>query len=257
MMRVAGLQYDMAWEDPAASFARLRPWIAAAAAQHARMVVLPEMFACGFSMATDRIAEPPGGPSEQFLREQAAAHGMWLAGSVPERVDDPGGDGDRRPFNTLLLAGPDGTVHRYRKRKPFTYGGEAEHYAAGDEDLTVEIEGVRFTFFICYDLRFADLFWDRALQTDVYVVMASWPETRRNHWRALLRARAIENQAFVVGVNRVGMGGRLAYVGDSCILDPMGETIVSAAGQEGLLVADLRADVVRKTREALPFLPDR
>lgn len=256
-MRVAGVQFDMAWEDPATSFARLLPWIEAAAAQRARLVVLPEMFACGFSMATDRIAEPPGGPSEQFLRAQASEHGIWLAGSVPEREPDDKVPGESKPFNTLLLVGPDGTVHRYRKRKPFTFGGEADHYAAGDQDLTVEIDGVRFTFFVCYDLRFADLFWHRARETDVYVVVASWPETRRRHWRTLLEARAIENQAFVVGVNRVGTGGRLAYVGDSCIIDPLGETIASAAGQEGLLVADLRAEVVHRTREKLPFLPDR
>jgi predicted amidohydrolase len=251
-MRVAALQFDMAWEDPATSFERLLPWLEAAAAQHARLVILPEMFACGFSMATDRIAEPPGGPSEQFLRAQASRHGFWLAGSVPERVD-----GEDRPFNTLLLVGPEGTVHRYRKRKPFTYGGEAEHYAAGSEDLTVSLDGVRFSFFVCYDLRFADLFWHRAEKTDAYVVVASWPETRRRHWQALLEARAIENQAFVIGVNRVGTGGRLTYVGDSCVLDPMGQTIVAAAGQESLLVANVDPEAVRQTREKLPFLQDR
>jgi len=251
-MRVAGLQLDIAWEAPERNFARCEPWLEAARAQRAQLVVLPETFACGFSMATERVAEPPGGPSERFLRTRAERHGVWLAGSVPERAA-----GQEKPFNTLILAGPDGSLHRYRKRKPFTYGGEAAHYAAGDQDLTVEILGLRVSFFICYDLRFADLFWRRAEDTDAYVVIASWPETRRDHWRTLLQARAIENQAYVVGVNRVGEGGGLAYAGDSRILDPMGHPLATAAGQEALLVADLDPATVRHTRQTLPFLQDR
>lgn len=269
MIRVAALQTDIAWEDPPATFARIEPWIAAAAAAGAGLAVLPEMFACGFSMNARTVQEPPDGPSTRFLQERAAEHGLWLAGSVPILPEDgPSGraasrQGPRkpRPYNTLVLAGPGGELHHYRKIRPFSHAGENRHYGSGTETVTVEIpagEGfLRTTLFICYDLRFADLFWDVAEETDAYLVVANWPEARRHHWTALLTARAIENQAYVVGVNRVGSGGGLGYAGDSRIVDPLGETLASAAGGETLLLADLDPARVRAVRKELPFLADR
>ena len=251
-MRVAALQSDIVWENPEANFARIAPWIAAATAQGARIVALPEMFACGFSMATERIAEPPDGPSTRFLQEQAATHRLWLAGSLPERSE-----AGKRPTNTLVLAGPDGTIHRYRKMFPFSHAGEDRHYEAGEHTVTAVIEGLRLTLFVCYDLRFADVFWETAADTDAYLVVANWPEARRAHWRTLLAARAIENQAWVVGVNRIGDGGSLHYTGDSRIIDPLGRVIVEAADQEALLVADVDPGMTLETRERLPFLADR
>lgn len=251
-MRVVGIQLDTVWEDPQASFARARPWIAAAARAGGELVVLPEMYACGFSMDTARIAEAPGGPSTEFLVEAAREHGVWICGSVPERTAD-----EPRPYNTLVLASPGGELHRYRKIHPFTFAKEHEHYAAGREFLTVEIAGVRCTFFICYDLRFADEFWANAQATDCFVVVANWPARRRQHWIALSTARAIENQAFVVAVNRVGHGGELEYSGDSRIIDAWGETVSSAAGIETMLVADVDADAVRAARASFPVLADR
>jgi predicted amidohydrolase len=254
-MRVAALQHDIVWEDPEANFERLAPQIARVAAAEARLVVLTEMFSTGFSMRTERTAEPVDGPSTQFLVEQAKTHGVWLCGSLPEQPDDLD-----RPYNTCCLVSPDGTVHRYRKIHPFTYAGEHEHFAAGEEFVTVEVEGLRVTLFVCYDLRFADEFWATAKRTDCYVVPANWPSPRRRHWTALLDARAIENQAFVVGVNRVGEGGRrtkLRYPGDSRIVDPLGEVRAAAAGGEALLVTDLDPADVAAAREQFPFLPDR
>lgn len=251
-MRVAAIQTDIAWEDPTASFERLRPWLAAAAAAGARLVVLPEMFACGFSMDTERVREPVGGRSASFLEEQARAHGLWVCGSIPELPD-----GEHKPYNTLVLAGPAGQVHRYRKIHPFTFAREHEHYAAGSEHVTVSVEGVRCSLFVCYDLRFADEFWGRAHDTDVYLVVANWPDRRRHHWTTLLQARAIENQAYVVGVNRVGRGGQLDYTGDSRIVDPWGEVLASGAGGETMLLAEVDPAVVRDAREKFPFLRDR
>ncbi|HEY6553582.1 MAG TPA: carbon-nitrogen family hydrolase [Vicinamibacteria bacterium] len=251
-MRIAGLQLDIAWEDPEANYARIRPWLATARAAGARMVVLPEMFPCGFSMAPDRVAEPEGGRSTAFLLEEAGKHGIHLAGSIPELPK-----GAARPSNTLLLAGPDGSLTRYRKIHPFTFAGEDRHYAAGDRHVTVSVEGLRLTLFVCYDLRFADEFWATASATDAYLVVANWPERRRHHWTALLQARAIENQAYVVGVNRVGEGDGLVYQGDSRVIDPGGEVVASAAGTETLILADLDPAVVAKARETFPFLRDR
>ena len=255
-MRIAALQHDIVWEDPDANFAALAPRIAAAAAAGARLVALTEMYATGFSMNTEKTAEAAGGPAGRFLVEQAQQHGVWVAGSVaeiPQQHEDP----LSRPFNTLILAAPDGGECRYRKIHPFTYSGEHDHFAAGGDHVTVDVEGLRVTLFVCYDLRFADEFWATATDTDAYLVVANWPEKRRTHWRTLLRARAIENQAYVVGVNRVGTGGRLDYAGDSTIVDPMGEVLAYGAGAETMLLADLSAEVVGDVRERLPFLPDR
>jgi predicted amidohydrolase len=266
-MKVAAIQHDIVWEDPKANFAALAPRIAAAAGAGARLVVLTEMYATGFSMRTDVTAEPVGGPATSFLVEQAAQHDTWVAGSVAERTEGagerqraggrgPAGEGDR-PYNTLVLAAPNGSVYRYRKIHPFTYGREDQHFAAGTEHVTVDVEGMRVTLFVCYDLRFADEFWATARATDLYLVPANWPDARRVHWRTLLRARAIENQAYVVGVNRVGSGGTLSYVGDSMIIDPMGEVLASAAGGEATLICDVDAAVVRETRDRFRFLQDR
>jgi predicted amidohydrolase len=203
-------------------------------------------------MATERVAEPPDGKSASFLREEAARHGIFVCGSIPERPE-----GADRPFNTLLLAGPSGEAVRYRKIHPFTFAQEHEHYGAGTDHVTATVDGVRLTLFVCYDLRFADEFWKSAPATDAYVVPANWPERRRHHWTTLLRARAIENQAYVVGVNRVGEGGGLAYRGDSRIVDPWGEILAGAAGQEALVIADLDPGVVRHARDSFPVHRDR
>jgi predicted amidohydrolase len=251
-VRVAGIQLDIAWEDPERNFERARPWIDAAVRAGARLVVLPEMFACGFSMNTATIAEPPSGPSVTFLHEQARQHGVWVCGSVPERPA-----GENKPFNTLVLAGPAGQSHRYRKVHPFSHAGEQLHYGAGDELVTVDVEGLRCSLFVCYDLRFADEFWQLAADTHCYVVIANWPAKRRAHWTTLLRARAIENQAYVVGINRVGSGGSLDYSGDSAIHDPYGETLAAAAWGETMVIADLNPSVVGQAREHFPFLRDR
>ncbi len=251
-MRVAAIQHDIVWEDRDANYGRLAPMIAAAASAGARLVALTEMFATGFSMDASRIAEPRDGPSSRFLREQARVNDVYVCGSIAECV--PGVD---RPYNTFVLAGPDGVVLRYDKIHPFTYSGEHEHYSAGSARVTVAVEGVALSPFVCYDLRFADELWDLAARTDLYVVVANWPESRRLHWQVLLRARAIETQAYVLGVNRVGTGGRLTYAGDSCVIDPLGEVLAFAAGGETLVLADVDPEIVRATRERFPFLADR
>ena len=251
-MRIAAVQHDIVWEDRDANFARLAPWVAAAAGAGAELVLLTETFSTGFSM-TPGIGEPEGGPSAQFLAGQAAEHGVWVGGTCPEIAAD-----GELPYNSFVLAGPDGTTHRYRKLHPFTHAGEHERFRAGEKPTTVEIGGLRITPFICYDLRFANVFWDAAPVTDVYLVPANWPSPRRHHWQTLLQARAIENQAYVVGVNRVGADGNgLEHVGDSRIVSPMGELLATASGGETMLLADVDAAEVAATRERFAFLPDR
>jgi predicted amidohydrolase len=256
-MRVAALQHDIVWADREANFGRLAPRVAGAAADGAELILLAETFSTGFGFTEPGFEpEPEGGPSSQFLAAQAATHGVWVGGSCPEVR--PGGD---LPSNSFVLAGPDGTQHRYRKIHPFSHAGEEKYVDAGDELVTVQIAGLRVSLFVCYDLRFADEFWQRATGTDVYLVPANWPARRREHWIALLRARAIENQAYVVGCNRVGVaegeGGRLDYSGDSMIIDPLGQVLASASGVETTISADVTAATVAEVRDRFRFLQDR
>jgi predicted amidohydrolase len=251
-VRIAAVQHDIVWENRDATFERLAPQVARAVGAGAELVLLTETFSTGFSM-TPGIGEPEGGPSAQFLLTQAAEHGVWVAGTCPEIA--PGED---LPYNSFVLAGPDGTVHRYRKLHPFTHAGEHERFRAGDKPVTVEVGGLRITPFICYDLRFADVFWRAAPDTDVYLVPANWPSPRRHHWQTLLQARAIENQAYVVGCNRVGVAGDgTPHVGDSRIVSPMGELLATAAEVETIVLADVDAADVAATRDRLRFLADR
>jgi predicted amidohydrolase len=247
-MRVAAVQHDIAWEDRAATLARLD---AVVAPIDADLVVLPEMFAVGFTMERG-VAEAPDGPTTAWLSRVAHAKGCFVGGSIPVVLD--GGD---RPSNVFTLASPDGTVHRYAKQHPFSYAAEDAHYAAGSSHLVVDVHGVRTALTVCYDLRFVESYWPIAADVDLYLVVASWPSARREHWRTLLRARAIENQAYVCGVNRVGSGGGIQYRGDSCVVDPMGEVLLAAADVETVLVADVDPAAVAKARAELPFMADR
>lgn len=253
-MRVGAVQFDIVWRDPAANLAVVDGWAAAAAAQGVDLLVLPEMFTTGFSMEADRIAEPDGGrDSITAMTELARRHRLRLAGSLAVV-------GAERPpvaRNRFVLVGPDGLEAHYDKRHPFSFAGEHHHFGPGDDLVTVTVEGLRVTPFICYDLRFADDFWTTGPATDVFVVPANWPAARAAHWRALLRARAIENQCYVVGVNRVGEVEGLEHRGDSCIIDPLGETLVEAAGTEALVVADVSAARVAAVRQSFRVLDDR
>lgn len=255
-LRVAAIQHDIVWHDREANFARLEPMIAAAAGGGAKLVLLTETFSTGFSFDTPDIGEQEGGASSQFLAAQSAKHNVWVGGSCPEISPDAPSD-DQRPSNSFVLAGPDGSAHRYRKIHPFSHADEEKYVRAGSEFVTVEVEGVRVSLFVCYDLRFADEFWALAENTDAYLVIANWPAKRRLHWSALLRARAIENQAYVVGVNRVGTGGVLNYTGDSAIIDPLGEILATGAGGETTLFADIDPAHVASTRSHFRFFQDR
>lgn len=249
-MKIALLQTDIAWEDVPENHCCAARMLTEAASGGARLAILPEMFNTGFSMDSRRIAEPPGGPSEMFLREQAAMRDLWILASVPEA-------GEPAPRNMALLVSPRGSVTRYAKIHPFSYAGEHEHYAAGNRVVTADVEGLRVTPFVCYDLRFPEPFRLAAADTDLFAVVANWPDERREHWRTLLRARAIENQAYVAGVNRVGDGGRLHYAGDSAVIAPLGEALAEGDDRERVLFAEVEPAVVQKLRSRFPALNDR
>ena len=149
-LKIAAVQHDIVWEDPPANFERLGPQLQSAAAAGAQLLVLTEMFSTGFTMNSELCAESLEGPSCEFLSTQATTLQVWVTGSIPTRWDDG------IAYNTLVLAAPTGDLYRYKKIHPFSFSTEPEHYGSGSDFLQVEIEGVRTTFFICYDLRFAD-----------------------------------------------------------------------------------------------------
>lgn len=250
-VRIAALQYDIAWADREANFAIVTSLLEEAKEHGARFALLPEMFSTGFVMDTS-IAEPINGPSSEFLSHHAERLDMWIAGTCPER--DPAND---RPHNSFVVASPTGELYRYHKIHPFTHGGEDQVFRGGDRHLTILIDGVRISLFVCYDLRFANEFWGLAPHTDCYLVPANWPASRNDHWDVLLRARAIENLAWVVGCNRIGTGGDLTYLGHSTVIDPWGRVVAHAGESQGVMVADIEPETVRDLRERYGFLNDR
>ena len=167
-MRVAAIQHDIVWEQPDKNFSLLAPFIQKAAGDGARLIVLSELFSNGFSMNTQHISEPVDGASTQFLIEQATELGVWICGSVPILSES-----NDLPHNSLVLADPDGNTHRYDKNHLFAYAGEDKHYAGGSAPLTVNLEGVRCSFLICFDLRFGPDFWNIASATDAFIVVAN------------------------------------------------------------------------------------
>ena len=221
-LRVTLVQTELAWQDPAANRRGLAGHFRGLSG-HTDLVVLPEMFSTGFSMEAEQLAEDMGGPTIGWLREEAASLGCVITGSLIVR--DAG-----RCFNRLVWARPDGSLEYYDKRHLFRLANEQQHYAAGTRRLVTEIKGWRVCPLVCYDLRFP--VWSRNRgDYDVLLYVANWPSRRRTAWSTLLRARAIENVCYVVGVNRVGKDGNGAgYSGDSVALDFLGQVLGGERG---------------------------
>jgi predicted amidohydrolase len=237
------VQQPLAWQDAAANRARFAELLAPLAGR-TDLVVLPEMFTTGFSMQAAELAEGMDGPSLEWLRAMAARLGAVVAGSVI--VAD---DGYR---NRLLWVRPDGTLAAYDKRHLFRMAREHEHYTAGDERVVVDLHGWRVLPLVCYDLRFP--VWSRSRDDyDLALYVASWPAARRYAWNTLLRARAIENLCYVVGVNRVGADGAgIDYAGDSVALDPLGRPLAELGAAAVVTQVTLSADALREHRRRFP-----
>jgi omega-amidase len=252
VLRVALGEYDTGWHDPAASLARAERVVRDAARDGAQLVALPEMCTTGFTMDAALQAETLEGPSVRALGRMAADAGIHLLAGVALRECVAGED---RAVNTAMLFDDEGTMRAlYRKQRVFGYAGEDKVYAPGAEAVTATVHGVRIAPFVCYDLRFPELFRRVARDVDVIVIIANWPARRRAHWDALVRARAIENQAYVVAVNRVGDGGGIAYDGGSAAFDPWGEPLATSGGAVALV--DVDPARVRAVRDEYPFLRD-
>ena len=252
-MNVVAVQIDIAWENKAENFAKVRKLLAKAAPEPGSLVALPEMFATGFSMNTGVIAETYGGETEKFLASTAQEYGVYLLGGAVMR----GRNGAVR--NKALWFSPAGELAGfYAKMRPFTPGGESDHYVPGEQVVVWKSGECAVSPFICYDLRFPELFRQSAAahQPELFVVIANWPQKRSLHWIRLLQARAIENQAYVVGVNRVGRDPFYRYTGHSLIVDFNGDILNDAGEVEGCIQARLDLPALNKYRRGLPFLRD-
>ncbi|ALZ85694.1 carbon-nitrogen hydrolase [Pseudomonas oryzihabitans] len=247
-LRLALLQTELVWHDPAANRAHFEQLLARVG--ETDLVILPEMFTTGFSMESAVLAEPADGPTAVWLREQARRIGAVVTGSLIVQ------DEDGRHRNRLLWATPEGELLHYDKRHLFRMAGEHEHYAPGEQRLVLTLKGWRIRPLICYDLRFP--VWSRAQDdTDLLLYVANWPAPRRGHWNRLLPARSIENLCYVAAVNRIGSDGNgHPYAGDSQVLDFQGEPLVEAGAVAGIFHTTLSATALTAYRERFPAQRD-
>jgi omega-amidase len=248
------VQTQLKWEDREANLKMLENKIRNMDST-THVVVLPEMFSTGFSMKPEQHAETMAGPTVQWMKNLAAEKKIILTGSVI--IEDNG-----KYFNRLIWMLPNGNFGFYDKRHLFAYAEEDQHYTSGTQRLIASVNGWKINLLVCYDLRFP--VWSRQSQTDeggaeydMLIYVANWPEKRNTAWKALLQARAIENQCYVIGVNRVGNDGNGIYhSGDSMVINPVGEILYEKAHEEDLFTITLDKVEVENTRERFPFWRD-
>jgi omega-amidase len=260
------IQTDLHWENPDANRSMLEQKIRNIK-QPGHIVLLPEMFTSGFSMHPELIAEENEGPTFQWMKNLAAEKRIILCGSLAVKENNKENSSiTPQYFNRLLWMLPNGHFGTYDKRHLFAYAGEDQHYTAGNRRLITSVNGWRLNLQICFDLRFP--VWARQSPSpedrtagkpeyDVLVYLANWPERRIQAWRSLLIARAIENQAYVIGVNRIGNDGNGIYhSGNSMVVDPLGEVCYEKQNEEEVYTTELSYEHLLDVRTRLPFLKD-
>lgn len=247
-MNIVVLQRDIVWAQPAENCSRCMEAIERNPG--ADLYVLPEMFSTGFCTNPEGVAETMDSDTLKWMKDTAAKNDAAVAGSVAVT------DGERY-FNRFYFVKPDGTVAHYDKKHLFTYGGEHHRFTAGEERVVVEWRGVRILLEVCYDLRFPVWARNRG-DYDMILYVASWPTPRVAAWSALLVARAIENQCYVAGVNRVGTDPACEYCGGTVVIDPYGKTIAECPmGEESEVSAVIDMDALAAFRQKFPVLEDR
>ncbi len=253
------IQTNLFWEDKKANLEMLEKKINSIA-QKTEIVILPEMFSTGFTMQVQKLGEKMDGPTVTWMRSIADSKKIILTGSLIIEEDGV-------YFNRLIWMLPNGEFGYYDKRHLFAYAQEEQFYHPGDKRLIASVNGWKINLLICYDLRFP--VWARQQHVfnadeeithseyDLMIYVANWPERRIHAWKTLLPARAIENQCFVIGVNRVGQDGNgIAYAGDSMVIDPLGTTIYSKTGEEDIFTCVLQKETIESTRRQFPFWKD-
>jgi omega-amidase len=251
-MRVAAAQMDIAWHDRSANHSKARRLAEQAHKEGSDLLILPEMFSTGFSMDTSITSEPLDGPTPTLLRTMAHDCKMAVIGGFVLSQEN------RDPLNVSLAVDRMGNdLALYAKIHLISLLDEEKDHSPGDLPVPFVLHGFGAACFVCYDLRFPELFRAVADDCALIVVIASWPSARQAHWDILLQARAVENQCFVIGVNRVGEGGGQAFTGGSAIIDPLGVVLAHGGERETLLFADIDPEEVSEIRSSMPFLKDR
>jgi predicted amidohydrolase len=253
-MKIACCQLDIAWEDRSRNYDAVRRLLDPVELPAGSLVVLPEMFSTGFSMNVAATREDDPAPTEAFLSRLARERQVHVVAGIVRPAEIRAGQGR----NEAVVIDPAGRqMTRYCKQHPFSLAGETEHYEAGTQTVTFPWDDMTVAPFICYDLRFPELFRSAMRAgAELFVVIANWPAARIEHWITLLRARAIENLAFVAGVNRCGRDPRFSYPGRSLIIDPHGRVIADAGENETVITADLDHAALLKWRKDFPALRD-
>jgi predicted amidohydrolase len=263
-LTITGIQTSLHWEDPTANLNMFEEKIKSIS-EKTEIVVLPEMFSTGFSMKAEQFAESMNGETVQWMKRIAMERKIIITGSVI--IEE-----NKKYFNRLVWMLPNGEVGVYDKRHLFAFAGEDEHYSPGTKRLIASVKGWKINLQICYDLRFPvwarqsppPLKKERAAgevkhtpEYDLLIYVANWPERRNIAWKTLLQARAIENQCYVVGVNRVGKDGNDIYhSGDSMVIDPLGEILYQKAHDEDIFTISLSKEKLEEVRTRLPFWKD-
>lgn len=245
------IQTNLHWEDKEANLKMLEEKISSIN-QLTHVVVLPEMFTTGFSMRPEALAEKMEGSAVKWMKRMASSKKIILTGSMI--IED-----NEAYYNRLLWVLPNGEVGYYNKRHLFAYGNEDQYYSPGHERFIASVNGWKINLMVCYDLRFP--VWARqqfhqadGFEYDVLIYVANWPERRKQAWQTLLQARAIENQCYVIGVNRVGVdGNNLSYSGDSMVADSLGKLLYQKENAEDIFTITLDKKHLIEIREKLPF----
>lgn len=252
-LTVGLVQANQIWEDKKANFANYERLINNTPAVD--LLVLPEMFSTGFSMQPEKLAEPFF-TSESIAWLNALASNKNCAVTTSLIIEENG-----KYYNRMVFVEANGLMQHYDKRQLFTLAKEDEHYTAGKQNKIINYQGWKINLQVCYDLRFPENCRNNVLYNqftyDALIYVANWPAKRKEHWKTLLKARAIENQSYLIGVNRVGKDGKgLEYNGDSAVINALGEIEVTSNDEE-VLIAELDGNHLAKVRETIPFLKDR
>ena len=261
-LTITTIQTDLYWEDKEANFRMLEDKFRNLQ-EPTEIIILPEMFSTGFSMKTALLAETLEGETLQWMKEMAAKHRVVIAGSVIIQEEE-------KYFNRFIWMLPNGQFGYYDKRHRFAFAGEDQHYTAGTKRMIASVKGWRINLQVCYDLRFP--VWARQQnipdpgdneikmavpEYDLLIYVANWPERRSHAWKTLLCARAIENQCYVIGVNRVGKDGNdLYYSGNTMVIDPLGEVLYHMADEEDIFTITLQKEHLEAVRTKFPFWKD-
>ena len=258
-IKVELMQFDSAWQNTAANLEALQTKYAVLSKEICDLLVLPELFHSGFSMQPELFAESIEGEVSQALTNLAKQNSTNIVAGVAQRKVHSNCHGKEvNFFNTALAFNNEGEqIGSYAKQRLFSYASEDKTYTAGYKPEIINISGEPFALFICYDLRFPELFREVANKVKGFIVLANWPEIRQAHWEALLKARAIEYQCFVIGVNRIGQDGNgLHYSGGSSVISPMGELLLYADKNTEFSAVEIDLQAVDEVRKQFPFLKD-